>query len=416
LRTAPSSSRMTPRPQRGRCRRPPAQLRWEPVNGLRSMRARLWAANPRLVDLAIAGGFALAMVVEDLSVESHGKSRVLSAVFGIALAACMAFRRRAPEASVIAFSAVLLVEGPVPDDFVFDNTTMPFVAVLFTFYSLGRHVVRLWPALAIYLAAVAVAIAFTDGGFTAGDAVWIAFMFGLPLLAGRTLRSRHLLQRELREKALSAEAERRRRAQRATEAERDRIAAELQAVVANGVSAMVVQAEAVPRVLAGGDTARAADSLAVIEETGRDALIEMRRLLGVLRRDDEGPALAPQPGLGRLDALVERQRRRGIDVELTVEGEARPLSPGIDLTAYRVLEDGLEAALEQEARSARVLVRYGQREVELEVRDDRSGGPSNRLASLRARVGLYGGHLSADREDGAGFALRVRMPLEEVAA
>ena len=98
-------------------------------------------------------------------------------------------------------------------------------------------------------------------------------------------------------------------------------------MVANGVSAMVVQAEAVPRVLERGDPARAAESLAVIEETGRDALIEMRRLLGVLRRDDEGPALAPQPGLARLTALVERQRDRGLDVELLVEGAVRPWPP-----------------------------------------------------------------------------------------
>ena len=155
--------------------------------------------------------------------------------------------------------------------------------------------------------------------------------------------------------------------------------------------------------------------LAVIEETGRDALIEMRRLLGVLRRDDEGPALAPQPGLARLTALVERQRERGLDVELLVEGAVRPLAPGVDLTAYRVLEDALDAALEREAGEARVLVRYREADLQLEVRGDRGAGPAERVPGLRDRVGLYGGHLSLDREDGAGFRLRARLPLEEAA-
>ena len=152
---------------------------------------------------------------------------------------------------------------------------------------------------------------------------------------------------------------------------------------------MVVQAEAVPRVLAAGDTARASESLAVIEETGRDALMEMRRLLGVLRREGEQAALAPQPGLGRLEALVERRRERGLEIELHVEGDRRDLPPGVDLTAYRVVEDALDAALEQGADEVRVLVRYRDGEVELEVRDDRIGG----------------------HEDGAGFTLRARLPV-----
>jgi signal transduction histidine kinase len=179
------------------------------------------------------------------------------------------------------------------------------------------------------------------------------------------------------------------------------------------VTAMVVQAEAVPRVLAAGDTARASESLAVIEETGRHALMEMRRLLGVLRREGEQAALAPQPGLGRVEALVERRRERGLDVDLRIEGDRRELAPGVDLTAYRVLEDALDAAIDQGADEACVLVRYRDGEVQLEVRDDRIGGPSQRLPGLRDRVGLYGGHLSAGRDGDVHFRLRARLPLEE---
>ena len=176
---------------------------------------------------------------------------------------------------------------------------------------------------------------------------------------------------------------------------------------------MVIQAEAVPRLLAADDTASAEQALAAVEETGRDALGEMRRLLGVLRREDEGLALAPQPGLARLEALVERQRERGLDVDLQVEGAERPLSTGVDLTAYRVLEDALQAAARQRAESASVLLRYGDGDLQLEVRDDRSGGASARFPGLRDRVGLYGGHLSVGREDGSGFTLRARLPLGE---
>jgi signal transduction histidine kinase len=166
-------------------------------------------------------------------------------------------------------------------------------------------------------------------------------------------------------------------------------------------------------VLAAGDTARASESLAVIEETGRDALMEMRRLLGVLRREGEQAALAPQPGLGRLEALVERRRERGLAIDLRVEGEARELPPGVDLTAYRVVEDALDAALEQGADEVRVLVRYRDVDVQLEVCDDRIGGPSNRLPGLRDRVGLYGGHLTAGRDGEVDFRLRARLPVEE---
>jgi signal transduction histidine kinase len=176
---------------------------------------------------------------------------------------------------------------------------------------------------------------------------------------------------------------------------------------------MVIQAEAVPRLIAAQDTAAAGQALGAIEETGRDALVEMRRLLGVLRRDDDDLALAPQPGLARLEALVERQRERGLDVELKVEGDERPLSTGIDLTAYRVLEDALQAAQRQRAERASVVLRYGYSDVELEVRDDRSGGASARFTGLRDRVGLYGGHISVGRENGADFTLRARLPIAE---
>jgi signal transduction histidine kinase len=385
------------------------------VNRLASIPARVAAIDPFRKDVAITLGFVAAGLVEMALHDAHGESRALSCVLLVAFLAPMALRRRAPELSIAAFSAVALLQGVIGNNFLFDSTNAPFVAVLFTFYSAGRYLEGryFWPLVVLLAATVTAGIALSEEGIVVPDLGWVFFMFGLPLLAGRALRSRLLLQAELREKAVRAEGERAARARRAIEAERDRIASELQAAVANGVSAMVVQAEAVPRVLAAGDRTRAAESLAVIEETGRDALIEMRRLLGVLRHDGEGAALAPQPGLGRLEALIARQRERGLQVDLRIEGGSRVLPAGIDLTAYRVVEDALEAALVGRAGRAAVLVRYGERDLQLEVGDDRGGGVSEPLAGLRDRVGLYGGHLSAGPEEGAGFRLRARLPLEE---
>ncbi len=155
----------------------------------------------------------------------------------------------------------------------------------------------------------------------------------------------------MRNKAARLQAERELRATRAVEEERARIASELQAVVANGVSAMVVQAEAVPRLFETAEGTAASQALAVIEETGRDALAEMRRLLGVLRRADEGPALVPQPTLARADALLARVETQGLDAGLTVEGEPVALSPGVDLAGYRVLQEALASATNAEGAS-----------------------------------------------------------------
>jgi signal transduction histidine kinase len=382
---------------------------------VKRLRDRIAAIDPLLVDGAIAALFAVGIVVESVVVESDGQSRPLTAVFGVAMVSTLALRRTRPELSTLSFAGVLLVQGVVGHNFLFDNTNAPFIALLFALYSTGRHCPprRFWVVLGSLYVAVVVAVVTSKQGWESGDVVWLFLMCGLPVIAGRALRSRVLLQRELRDKAERAEGERAARARRAIEEERDRIASELQAVVANGVNAMVIQAEAVPRLIAADDTAAAGQALGAIEETGRDALSEMRRLLGVLRRDDDGLALAPQPGLARLEALVERERDRGLDVDLEIVGEQRPLSAGVDLTAYRVLEDALQAAVRQRAERATVLVRYLDGDLQLQVCDDRAGGASARLPGLRDRVGLYGGHLTVKREEGSGFTLQARLPIGE---
>jgi signal transduction histidine kinase len=382
-----------------------------PVKLLDSVRTRIRAVDPFRVDLAVTGLFLAWTAVELSNIASEGGNRAITIAAGLVAVSSLAFRRRDPLLAAVIFTVPALIQAFL-DGFLTSNTTAPFVAALLLFYSIGRYASpQRFPAAAILLTVGVMGALLVEGGLHIEDSFWALFLFGLPTLAGRALRSRVLLQAELREKAERAERERVERARGAVEDERVRIATELQTLVANGLSAMVVQAEAVPRTIDAGDLVGAGTALAAVEETGRDALTEMRRLLGVLRRDDDGLELTPQPGLGGLEALVQRNRERGLDVTLNVEGQRRPLTTGIDLTAYRVVEDALDGATDQGAARAEVLLRYEADELKLQVSDDREGGASERLPGLSDRVGLYGGRLRAERVD-EGFRLRARLPLE----
>ena len=384
------------------------------VKWLESVRERVRAVDPFRVDLALTAVFIAATAIELSLLDSEGHSRPITVAAGVLAVSGVAFRRRDPLLAAAIWSVPALLQSFL-DGFMTSNSTVPFVAVILLFYSIGRYAPpNRFAAAASVMTVGTMATLFIEGGFAAEDTFWAVFLFGLPTLAGRALRSRVLLQAELRAKAERAELEHVARARGAVEDERGRIAAELQTLVANGLSAMVVQAEAVPRTIDSGDLVSAGAALAAVEDTGRDALIEMRRLLGVLRRDDDGLQLAPQPGLARVEALVERIRERGVDVTLHVEGGRRPLTTGVDLTAYRVLEDALQAAADQGAGSAEVLLRYQPGELQLQVSDDRDGEASARLPGLSDRVRLYGGHLRAERVD-EGFRLRASLPLEEAA-
>jgi signal transduction histidine kinase len=165
------------------------------------------------------------------------------------------------------------------------------------------------------------------------------------------------------------------------------------------------------------DPERARGAIAAVEDTGREALGELRRLLGVLRRGDEELALAPHPSLARVEALVERIRVAGLDIELDVKGQRRPLSPGVDAAAFRVVQEALTNVVRHaRASHASVQVTYDPRAVDLVVRDDGVGGGPVRdgagILGLRERVTVYGGKLRAGRH-GAGFELHARLPLGE---
>jgi signal transduction histidine kinase len=383
-----------------------------PVQPFRRLTAAYRRADPFKVDVVIAAVFVAAVVLEASVEKTGGGSRAATAIAGGATLAVMAWRRRAPLPAAVAFGALSAAQ-PLVDSFFFGpQTNAPVIASLLMAFSAGRHLEGrdLRVAGTVLLAGFIVGIASSPNFEGLVDLLWAGILFFPPLIAAHAIRNRVALRQELREKAERLEAERETAARRAVEEERDRIASELQAVVANGVSAMVVQAEAVPRLLDAGDPARAGYAFRVIEETGRDSLAEMRRLLGVLRREGQRAELAPQPGLARLGALIERARDEGLAVELRTTGDPRPLAQGIDLTAYRVAQEGLRRAAASGASEAAVELHYGERDLEIEVRDDRDGGPEDSLSELRQRLSLYGGHVTSSRPESGGYRLEARLP------
>jgi signal transduction histidine kinase len=197
--------------------------------------------------------------------------------------------------------------------------------------------------------------------------------------------------------------------------ERARIARELHDIVGHSVSVMTVQAAAVRRLLR-PEQERERDALLAVEHTGREALAEMRRMVGVLRRSEEAETLAPQPGLDQLEALVEKARRAGLPVDLRIDGTAVELPPGIDLAAYRVVQEGLTNALKHaHATRAEVHVRYVDGQVEVSVANDGRSerdahGSGHGLVGMRERVAVYGGELEAGPQPAGWFRLRVRLP------
>ncbi len=187
-------------------------------------------------------------------------------------------------------------------------------------------------------------------------------------------------------------------------------------MVAHSVSVMVVQAGAAEAVLR-GDPGRALEPLRAVQETGRQALVELSRLVGLLRQDGHELGLAPQPGLDALDGLLAQVRESGLPVELAVEGGRRPLPLGVDLSAYRIVQEALTNALKHAGRaSVEVCIRYGPGELEIEVLDD-GGGTGNGhvgghgLAGMRERVAVFGGDFLAGPREEGGWSVRASLPL-----
>jgi signal transduction histidine kinase len=263
-------------------------------------------------------------------------------------------------------------------------------------------------------------IALDDPARTLNEVLLVPATFVLAWLGGFTQRERAAQAERAEERALLAEREREVAARIAVAEERARIAREVHDTVAHALSVMVLQVGAVRHRLP-ADVDEDAQALRAVEETGRAALGDMRRLLGAMRRGDDGLELAPQPGLDRLDGLVEEIRRAGLPVELRIEGEPVALPAGIDLSAYRIVQEGLTNALRHaHASRAEVLIRYAADALRIEVSDDGEGaaatgggGAGHGLVGVRERVKLYGGEMTTSAANGGGFRLRTSLPLGE---
>ena len=368
-------------------------------------------------DVSLAAGLCLvglyevlvAPLAEDI-VEGPTWLNVLAVVAG---AAPLAWRRRYPFWVSVAVYAVLAARALlVAEPLELYSTT---IAVLVATYTVASYAPLRDAVLAAAFSALAIAVAVVRGSGT--DAAWdplaSAILLGSIWLVGRVVGVRNERARALHEArdvhAADAVAE-----------ERARIARELHDAVSHSLAAIALQSGGARNVL-DHDPERARDSLAAIERTARQGLEEMRRMLGLLGGADAESAttLAPQPGIGRLDELVEAVRAAGVDVRATVAGEVRPLPAAVDVSAYRLLQEALTNVMKHaRATEASVLVRYRPEALEIEVEDDGDGSGADTgagglgLVGMRERMHVLGGSVEAGpRQPGPGFRVAARVPL-----
>jgi signal transduction histidine kinase len=381
---------------------------------------RVRRANPVAVDRAVALVMLITAQAEIIVGGTDGSPVPLAMLIAIGYSAPFAFRRRHTLLAVVSVVASVIVMAAV----VTDTTAyfIPFLGAMLFSYSAGAYLDGrvAYLGLAIMVAGILTVTVLSPSQLV-GDYVFPTAFGVVAWLAGRAVRTRTRLTEELHEAAMLEAEAHEQELLRAAADERRRIAREMHDVVAHSVSVMVVQAGGARRILE-RDPARAVAAAAQIERTGREALAEMRQLLGVLHHDDaEDAARAPQPTMRELGALVERAREAGLPVELHETGEPRPLSAGLDLAAFRVVQEALTNALKYSDRAAtEVHVRWAQQTLELEI-CDRGPGPARErleteggghgLVGMRERVRIYGGELEAGRRRGGGFRIRAKLPL-----
>ncbi len=372
---------------------------------------RLRRVDPRIWDALLAlGVVAVGLLAFALREHRPDEPPVALGFAMVAVSgASLAWRRRAPLTVATIVSAVVATAsllGYWPE-----FAAMLWIAV----YSAAAYTERDRLIRVLLPVAVLTSVAISVGERWDRGLNWVDVLtdlvvtFGLPFLLGRMTFNRR--RRIVRDREVAT--------REAVAAERAAIARELHDVVAHHMSVMVVQAGAA-RAVGASDPAAAAEALRQIEASGRTGLAEMRRLLEVLKAEENGDGREPQPGLARLDELLDAMRASGLPVEAVVEGARRPLPPGVDLSAYRIVQEALTNALRHAGgASARVVVRYEPDALELEIADDGPGPTEDPEASgghgligMRERVQLFGGELDAGPRPGGGFLVRARLPSE----
>jgi len=369
---------------------------------------RLRLSDKRQRDWIVAAVLAAASLLQISLGPGPLHQQALGALFAVATCATVGFRQRYPAIAGMTAQGLMALDFLTWHNLAAGGWTIAWFCSL---YGLAVWSSR-W-----HFVAGATFVGLTDlspVGRDADPANWssTAIGFALGTVVVMLLLRRIVGDRDSR--ARLAERERDVAAREAVVEERARIARELHDAVAHSVSMMVIQAGAERRVLSDGSTR---EVLQTIEQIGRGALTEMRRLVGMLRTD-ASDRLAPQPTLGDLPTLMTQVREAGLPVEFRVDGDRRELPVGIELSAYRIVQEALTNALKHAGRAhAAVSVRYGPDSLELEIADDGAGTPADvpggghGLAGIRERVALYVGKFDASARRNGGFAVRVLLPL-----
>jgi signal transduction histidine kinase len=368
------------------------------------------------LDRIVAACFVVLAQIELWVGKAIPGPKLPAVLFAILVPGSIAFRRRRPLAVGI---TVVLVNGL----WIWASGSAGASVAIAVGWMCSLYALAVWTSprgFAAGLGALLCAnVISTLGSPAPRDAVLFTVIPGAAMILLRgAVRGRELRAEALAARAVLLERERELLAHAAVAEERARIARELHDLVAHNVSVMVVQAGAERHAL-GDARPETREALASIEQAGRQALAEARRLLGMLRRDDDAEALEPQPGIDHLDVLVDQVERAGLPVVLDIDGERVPLPAGLDLCAYRIVQEGLTNALKHAGPAhARVHVHFAPGALDVEVSDDGAGegvangnGAGHGLIGMRERVALYGGRLTVGERDGGGFAIRAHLPI-----
>ena len=354
------------------------------------------------------------LAVTEAWFDSSQRPRAVTVPLALLWTLPLLFRRRFPLGAPVAVLVVLAAEAVAVGTVVTDAQMTGFT-ILAAFAVAGAHPDIRFALVGAVVGYTSVAVILVDDRPRLASTLSVIGVSAVTWAIARAFVERGRHAEDLEERAAGLE----RAHAEAVASERATIARELHDVIAHSVSVMTVQAGAA-RLLLDEEPLRARESLIAVEETGRQALGEMRRLLGILRGDEHETHLAPQPGIADIDALVEHVRAAGLPVDVVVDGEPKPLSPGVDLAAYRVVQEALTNALKHAgAARARVSIRYGTSALELAVANDgraRGNGRSGHgLVGMRERVALYGGEFEAGPRDGGGYVVRASLPLDAAA-
>ena len=377
--------------------------------------------HPSLVDGVLAFVLALIGLAMTGTGSAIGNGRPAALLFNVALVVPVVFRRKYPVgafavATAIGAAQVLLTTRPGAAD-------LAIVVLLYTLAAYRPRAISV-TGLAICLLGSAVGVArWAPGHLSLLDTIMVgSILFAGPSLIawviGDSMRYRRGYYASLEDRAARLERERDAQAQIAAAAERARIARELHDVVAHNVSVMVVQADGASYAL-DSEPEKARQALTAIASTGRQALAEMRRMLGVLRSGDGATGLAPLPGIGQLGELLEQTRATGLTVVFTVEGVPGPLPGGVALAAYRIVQESLTNTRKHGGPNAstQVTLRYCEDVLVLGITDDGHGtaavgdGGGHGMIGMRERVALYGGTLQAGPRADGGYQVTAKLPL-----